>query len=354
MRHWVTMMAALAASAALAQTTPPASEAALAVAPAQPARPAVEVVAVRSVARPYEDQLVLRGRTEADRRVDVRAQIAGLVASEPIRKGAVVERGDPLCVLDPGERPAMVAEAEANLRQAQVEYDAAVQLSQRGFTAETESLTRAARLEAARAQLLRAEIDIERLTIVAPFAGVLESDTAELGALLQPGTICATLIALDPIALVGFAAERDVDRLRVGAPARARLVTGRMVEGRIRFVARSADEETRTYRVEVAAPNSALDIRDGMTAEIMIRLPSAPAHLLPPSALTLDDAGRLGVRTVHAGAARFLPVEIMADAPGGVWVSGLPGEAEVIVVGQEFVTEGSTIAVTYADAPRLN
>ncbi len=342
-------IAALAAAAAVAAAdeTIPAAEPAV-------ARATVEVVAVRSTARPYEDQLVLRGRTEADRRVDVRAQIAGLVSSEPIRKGAIVKRGDPLCELDPGERPAMVAEAQANLRQAQVEYDAAVQLSQRGFTAETESLTRAARLEAARAQLLRAEIDIERLRIVAPFAGVLESDTAELGALLQPGTVCATLISLDPIALVGFAAERDVDRLRVGAPARARLVTGRMVEGTIRFVARSADDETRTYRVEVAAPNAALDIRDGMTAEVMIGLPSAPAHFLPSSALTLSDAGRLGVRVVQGGEARFMGVEIMSDAPGGVWLAGLPDEVEVIVVGHEFVTEGSAIEVTYAEASRSN
>jgi multidrug efflux system membrane fusion protein len=127
-----------------------------------------------------------------------------------------------------------------------------------------------------------------------------------------------------------------------------------MVEGTIRFVARSADEETRTYRVEVAAPNSALDIRDGMTAEILIGLPSAPAHFLPSSALTLNDAGRLGVRVVQDGAARFVQVEIMSDAPGGVWLAGLPAEVEVIVVGQEFVTEGSAIAVTYADAARSN
>ena len=331
------LAAPAAAQTAVAEPTPVA---------AQPQ--AASVVAVRSAAEPFLDQLVLRGATEADRRVDARAEISGLVASEPIRKGAVVEKGDALCRLDAGERPANLAEARANLRQAEVEYQAALQLAEKGFTAETEALTREAQLEAARAKLLRAEIDMQRLEIVAPFGGVLETDTAELGSLLQPGSVCASLIALDPIALVGFAAERDVDRLKVGAPARARLVTGRNVEGTIRFVARSADEETRTYRVEVEAPNPNLDIRDGMTAEILIGLESEPAHFVPQSALTLDDAGRLGVRLVEDGAARFAPAEILADSPNGVWLAGLPDEAEIIVVGQEFVGDGRPLDVSYA------
>ena len=337
----------LPAAAQEAETAPAAQ------APAAAEAAAPSVVAMRSVARPFRDQLVLRGATEADRRVDVRAEISGLVASDPIRKGAVVEKGDVLCRLSPGERPATLAEARASLRQAEVEYDAALQLSQKGFTAETESLTREAQLEAARARVLRAEIDMRRLEMTAPFDGVLESDTAEVGSLLQPGSVCATLIALDPITLVGFAAERDVDRLSVGAPARARLVTGRTVEGAIRFVARSADAETRTYRVEVAAPNPNLDIRDGMTAEILIGLDSAPAHFAPQSALTLDDSGRLGVRLVDEdGAARFAPAEILADAPDGVWLGGLPAEAAIIVVGQEFVGEGRMVDARYvAEAP---
>ena len=307
------------------------------------------VVVTRSVAEPFQDRLALRGRTEADRRVEVRAEIAGLVASEPIRKGAVVAEGDLLCSLAPGERPAALAEARAALRQAEVEYAAALRLSEKGFTAETESLTREAQLESAKAGVMRAEIAMERMEMRAPFDGVLESDTAEIGALLQPGSVCATLIALDPITLVGFAAERDVDRLEIGATARGRLVTGREVEGTIRFVSRSADPETRTYRVEVAAPNPDLDIRDGMTAEILIGLDASPAHFVPQSALTLDRSGALGVRVVDAeGRARFRAAEVLSDAPDGVWLGGLPERADIIVVGQEFVGEGQPVEARFA------
>jgi multidrug efflux system membrane fusion protein len=328
--------------------------AAVATAPAALAQRApASVTALRSEAQPFTDTLVLRGRSEADRRVEVRAQIAGLIASPPIRKGAQVAAGDPLCVLDEGERPAALTEAQAAMKRMQVEYDAAARLLEKGFTAETESLSRAAALEAARAQVQRAEIAMDRLTIAAPFDGVLESDTAELGALMQPGDVCATLIALDPIKLVGFAPEQEVDRLQVGANATARLVSGQTAKGDIRFVARSADESTRTYRVEVVAPNPDLAIRDGMTAEISIAMAPQDAHLAPQSAMTLNDAGDLGVKLVRDGAARFHPVEVLSDTSQGVWLAGLPARADIITVGQEFVADGQPVTASFAPLAAL-
>jgi multidrug efflux system membrane fusion protein len=189
--------------------------------------------------------------------------------------------------------------------------------------------------------------DIDRLTIRAPFAGVLETDTAELGALLQPGSACATVLELDPIKLVGFVSEAEIDRVNLGAMAGARLVSGRQVTGTVTFVARSADPQTRTFRVEVTVANPDRSIRDGQTAEMLIAAEGSSAHLLPSSALTLDDAGRLGLRIVDdARTARFVPVTVLRDTADGVWLTGLPDRATVIVVGQEFVTDGAPVDVT--------
>ncbi|MFN3614886.1 MAG: efflux RND transporter periplasmic adaptor subunit, partial [Rubrimonas sp.] len=283
------------------------------------------------------------------RRVEVRAEIAGRVAEDPTPRGAVVEAGQPLCVLDPGDRPAQLAEARAALRQAETDFEAGRRLTARGVTTETDQLSRTARLETARAAVQRAEIDIARLTIAAPFAGVLDEDSAERGAFLQAGALCATVIAMDPILLVGFVAERDVDRLSIGAPATARLANGAQVQGALRFVARSADPATRTFRIEIEVANADLAIRDGLSAEIVLPLGEARAHLAPQSALTLDDAGRLGVRLAEDGVARFAPVAVLADTAQGMWLSGLPDRADIIVVGQEYVADGQPLAPTYVD-----
>ena len=110
------------------------------------------------------------------------------------------------------------------------------------------------------------------------------------------------------------------------------------------------DPTTRTFRVEIEVPNPDLTLRDGQTAEIVIASEGTSAHLLPQSALTLNDEGTLGVRTViEENTVSFMPVTILRDTPNGIWLAGLPKEASVIVIGQEYVTDGVTVDPTYRE-----
>jgi len=72
---------------------------------------------------------------------------------------------------------------------------------------------------------------------------------------------------------------------------------------------------------------------------------------VPQSALTLNNEGTLGVRVVLPGdVVGFQPVELLRDAVDGVWLGGLPERADIIVVGQDFVTAGVHVAPTYREA----
>lgn len=353
----------------------------------------VKVMVRKLTAEQVDSAVLLRGETEAIRQVDVRSETSAIVTSEPLRKGSRVEKGDAMCVLDPGTRlatleeararlseaesrvpeaEARLIEAQARLEEARINQNAAAKLIQDGFAsqtrlASTDALSAAASagvssataglsaarsgIEAATAAVAGAEKEIERLTIQAPFSGLLESDTAELGSLLQPGALCATIIQLDPIKLVGFVPETEVNRITLGARAGARLAAGgKTVTGEVIFLSRSADSETRTFRVEIEVPNSDLSIRDGQTAEIAIASAGEKAHLIPQSAMTLNDDGTLGVRLVNEmDVVSFAPIEIMRDTKDGVWVTGLPAEANVIVTGQEYVTAGVKVAPTWEE-----
>jgi multidrug efflux system membrane fusion protein len=309
----------------------------------------VPVMVIESQARPTVDQLVLRGRTVAARNVSVPAETVGLVISQPIRKGTNVTEGDVLCKLDPGARAAQLLEVEAGLAEALVEAEAATTLSRKGFASETTRTARQAQLEAAQARVDLVRLDIARLEIRAPFDGVLETDTAEIGSRLGPGDTCATVIDLSTVKVSGYVSEQEVDQIELSQSATARLINGRIIPGEIAFISRVSDPETRTYLVEVALPNGDGRIRDGMTAELSIDLPAVVAHRIPQTALTLDDDGRLGVRLAVEGKARFAEVRIVGDEIDGVWVTGLPPSASVIVVGQEFVRDGRAIEPTSID-----
>ncbi|MEL7012247.1 MAG: efflux RND transporter periplasmic adaptor subunit [Pseudomonadota bacterium] len=371
----------------------------------------VRVVVVNSVARVLEQAVQLRGQTEADREVELRAETTGQVITEPLRKGTFVEAGQLLCELDPGvrqsllqeakaqlaeakarlpeavakgpeaearvtEAQARVVEAQSRLTEAKINANAASALSTSGFASETrvaatEAAVRgaeaglvsaeaglraaesglesvAAGIEAARAgqqsaeaNVASAEREIARLRITAPFSGLLESDSAEIGSLLQSGDLCATVIQLNPIMLTGYVPETQVSRIETGAKATGRLASGDDVEGEVVFISRAADPVTRTFQIEILIPNEDLRLRDGQTARISVASEGTLGHLLPPSALTLNDAGELGVRSVGEGnIVEFFPVELVRDTPSGIWLSGLPDEAQVIVIGQEFVKAG--------------
>lgn len=357
------------------------------------AKSIVGVVAMHSVAQVVDSAVILRGRTEAARQVTVASETSGLVISEPLRKGAFVNEGETVCRLDPGTREASLAEARARLaeaegrvpeaeagvleanarvREAEINLNAAQKLSEDGFASETRLVGAQAAMEAAQAGVQRAnsavssaragiqsaqaavasaEREIDKLTITAPFSGLLETDTAELGALMQPGTPCATIIQLNQIKLVGFVPEADVAKVNVGATAGARLTSGQEVSGRVTFLSRSADELTRTFRVEVTVENDDLSISDGQTAEILVASDGRTAHLIPQSSLTLDDDGVLGVRTVAEGdIATFMPITLLRDTAQGVWVTDLPETIDVITVGQEFVVDGVRVAPTFTEA----
>lgn len=360
---------------------------------AEPQPEGVGVVAMRSVAQTIDSAVVLRGRTEAARQVMVAAETSGLVISEPLRKGAFINEGEELCRLDPGTRQASLAEArarlaeaqgrvpevqagvteaEARVREAEINLNAARQLSEDGFASETRLVSAQAAMDSATAGLQRAnsgvagaeagiqaaeaavaaaEREIERLTIEAPFSGLLETDTAELGSLMQPGTPCATIIQLNPIKLVGFAPEAEIGKIELGALAGARLATGDEVRGDVTFLSRSADEDTRTFRVEVTVANDDLAISDGQTAEIIVASDGRTAHLVAQSSLTLDDDGVLGVRTINEDSvATFMPVTLLYDTADGVWVTDLPDTVDIITVGQEFVTDGVRVTPTFREA----
>lgn len=356
---------------------------------ATPEQQPIRVVTVLSQAREIDSAVILRGQTEAARSVDLRAETSGKIVTTPIRKGAEVREGDLLCQIDPGTREdtlaeaearleearasvpsaeARVEEAEARLAEAKINLNAADKLSKRGFATDTQlasnqASTRAAEamvaqsegglstaqaaIRSAEAAVASARREIERTKIHAPFGGQLENDTAELGSLLQTGGICATIIQLDPIKLVGFIPETEIARVSPGARAGARLAASNdQVVGQVTFLSRSADPQTRTFRVEIEVPNPDLAIRDGQTAEILISAPGEQAHLLPQSTLTLNDDGALGVRTVEGNTAGFAKVKVLRDTVEGVWVTGLPETAQVIVIGQDYVIDGVPVEAT--------
>jgi multidrug efflux system membrane fusion protein len=293
--------------------------------------------------------VLMRGRTEAVRSVVVRSETSGVVAATPVLQGTPVKQGQVLCRLAVDARQASLDQARAQLKSRQLSKDAAMQLAEKGYRSQTQVLQAQADLDAAQAAVRQAEIALKQVEIRAPFDGVFDHRDAQVGTYLSPGQPCGTIVEMNPMLVVGDAPETEAGRLRVGAPAEARLLSGQMLSGRVRYVAHDADPQTRTYHLEVEAPNAGLTVRSGLSAELRINAGRGPAHLIPVSALVLDSAGRQGVRYVQPdGRVGFAPVTVLDETPQGAWVSGLSGPVNIITVGQSFVADGQKVRVAQA------
>jgi len=298
----------------------------------------------RSTARSRQAMIRIAGLTEASRSGRIMAETEGPIANISIEEGDVVARGDVLGRIEIDERQATVREAEALVQQRAIEFDAASKLANKGFQSEVRRAQAQAELEAAKASLDRAKIDLSKTRLLTPFDGVVSTKDVELGDLVQIGDLIATIVDLDPLLVVANVSEREVGRLAEGALAEAHLITGETVEGIVSYIAPKADDNTRTFRVEVEIPDTGNRLKAGVTAELMLPAQQKDAHLISPALLTLNDVGDVGVKIVEADqTARFVPVRIAEDTPEGLWVLGLPRTVDLISVGHEFVADGERV-----------
>ncbi len=255
------------------------------------------VTIVNSKATNKSKILKSSGFTEADKFVQVRAEVSGRLIARPAQQGDYVEEGDLICQL-------YIAGREAYPK------------------------------------------------IVAPFSGYLETLRVEEGDFLNTGAVCAALIDPDPMLLVADIAEKDIAQVELGSEASAKLISGRYISGEVTFIASSADKNTRTFRVEISVDNKDRTIRDGVSAEIYIKGKQEAAHKISPAILSLNDQGKLGVRTVTAdNRVEFKEINILEDTNSGMWVSGLGEEARIITLGQEYVFQGQTVNVKETFSP---
>jgi len=304
------------------------------------------VAVMRASLVPHSRKLVISGRTEADKHVVITARTSGVLTDLRVKRGTVVHKDDIVAILSDEAREAQVMQAQAVVTQKQTELDAKRALIMTGTLPRLQLVDLEAQLKAAEAALAGAEAERDRGVVRAPWSGVVQDVAVEVGqaAFSFAGRELAVLVALDPMLAVAEVAERKLAGIQVDERADVRLVTGERATGKIRFVAKSASQTTRTYRVEIEVPNADGAIPDGITAELTVPQSPVLATRLPRSVLTFSSNGELGVRLVDADdIVGFAPITVVEDEQAAMWVAGIADGSRVIVQGQDFVSEGQKV-----------
>ena len=305
------------------------------------------LVAVRtqkSISKPFQSELLLQGRTAASRFVNLKAEISGKIVEVLAKEGDFVRAGTAILKIAVNDRAVRVEQAKASLNQRRLQVDAARKLAKESFGTQVRLAEAEAQFSQAKVNLLRFNIDLENTIIKAPFDGIFNSKTKDLGAFLNAGDIVGTIVDLSPIKIVVEVSEKDIGSLKTGMPGSIKLSDGSSYNGTVNYVASLSDNSTRTFRVELVVPNDSANILAGLAAQVNLPAEEIKAHQIPPSSLTLSDDGRIGVKIVSVlKTISFRPVKILNDGVSGTWVSGLEDEVDIVVVGQGYVNTGQLV-----------
>jgi len=297
-----------------------------------------QVRTMHSSAQAHHSSLVLFGRTEGVRSVQIKVETDGRIVDVPLKKGSSVKKGDVIARMAMADRQARLKEAKALVKRYAIAYEAAKKLSQKQFRSKVQLAESVSNLESAKAALRSISVDIERTAVRAPFDGILNDVGVEVGDYVAIGDVSASLVDLDPILVVGEVTEQASSLLSIGDTASIKLTGSDSMDGTVSYISKVGSNETRTFRIEVSLANPGGVISEGLTAELRLKQGLIKAHFLSPAALTLNDLGELGVKAVNSGnRVQFHKVQIIDDTQQGIWLSGLPDEVDLIVVGQEFV-----------------
>ena len=206
-------------------------------APAQQV-PQVEVISVVMQTIPDEPEFI--GQAESSRPVEIRSQVTGLLKAVLYPEGRDVKKGDSLYQIDPVPFQAAVAIAKAKIAEAEARLVQARQdlarvkplLAQQAVSqkdvddAVAGNMTAKALLQGAKAELIKAQFDLDNTLITAPIDGLIERSRYYEGRLVSAQTDLLTVVhRVDPMFVVVSVPEtfilkrrRDIESKKITHP----------------------------------------------------------------------------------------------------------------------------------------
>lgn len=216
--------------------------------------PLEEAVIRDSTVEPGQKVLVLTGQWREQEATLIPAPVAGPVARWHVESGALVEQGELLAELAPGELQARRGQAQARYNVTRQQVRTLRQLVAGGYEP-TERLAAAeADFEAAQAAIAEVDQALERTRLYAPSAGVVEI-LAGREASLQAGDPVLQVVDRDPLRLTLRIPDEHAERVEPGALARIDMQGAGLLEGRVRSVGERGRSNREGILAEIELPN---------------------------------------------------------------------------------------------------
>ena len=338
-----------------------------------PQLPQVEVISVTTQTVPDEPEFI--GEAQASRPVEIRSQVTGILKAVLYQEGRDVKKGDRLYQIDPVPFQAAVASAKAKIAQAEAKVVQAKQdlarvkplladqaVSQKDVDdAVAEDLSSKAALQGAKADLIKAQFDMDNTLITAPIDGLIERSRYYEGRLVSAQTdLLTTIHRVDPMYVVASVPEsfllkrrRDIESNKISHPGPYQLRgvltlldgTTYPEEGTLDLMEPGLRTETGSRVVRMTFPNPKRVLLPGQFVKVKMKGDAKPNAVLIPQRSVLQGPQGPFVYVVNPEEKiEIRPVEA-SIWHGDQWLidSGLKAGERVVVNGLMKIGPGAPV-----------
>lgn len=320
----------------------------------------------------FVDQVVLTAtiRANEDRIAHVAPRVSARITEVKARLGDYVKKGQALALLDSielGEAHSAYQQAQSQFSLATSDFERAQKLNAEEIIPEKDYLRARSEYEKARAALRAADdklrlLDVEHrdtekgtgsvFPLRSPFAGTVIEKDAVLGELARPDKNIFTVADLSMLWIEADLFEKDLHRVRVGAPASVTVgaYPDELFKGRLTYISSTMDKDTRTVRARVEVPNTGARLKPEMFATASIETASTTqAITLPQEAVLLINGQPTAFVQEGVGfEARALD---LGDKLGGrVVIRGGIKQGEHVVIAGAYVLKARMLKSQIGDA----
>ena len=315
---------------------------------------AVQVVAVEAKRQPVSESLSLVGTLAANEMVEIKSETDGMIEEINFKEGERVEKGRLLIKLDESKLAASHAEADANFKLSQANFERSRELVKDKLVSQQEFDQIASQFHASQATLELKKQQLKDTRIYASFAGIMGARQVSPGQVIARNMVLTWLVDLDPVKAEFNVPERFLSQVRIGQTIEFSVATygGQKFPGEVYFISPHVDPSWRTVLVKAYVKNAEQKLRPGMFANLELTLKVRDQAVLVPEAAITISSDKASLYTVDGGqTAQLKPVTTGIRSAGRVEItSGLQGGELVVVEGIQKLRPGAKVKLAPAEA----
>ncbi|MEP6943445.1 MAG: efflux RND transporter periplasmic adaptor subunit [Betaproteobacteria bacterium] len=293
------------------------------------------------------------GSLRSDESVTLRPEVAGRISAIQFREGERVTKGTPLVRLDTAVAEAEAQQARANLKLAQQKNARAIDLQTKGFVSGQAKDEAENSLRVAEAALALSEAKLAKLTIVAPFTGILGLRSVSVGDYVKEGADMVNLEAVDPLKVDFRVPEIYLQQLKVGQTMQLTLdaMPGKNYEAKVFAINPLIDAAGRAVVIRAQVGNQGTVLRPGMFARVRLLTRELQEAMVVPEQAIVPQGDEWYVFRVVDDKVQRTKVVIGQRRDGKTEiVSGLQDGDVVVTAGQLKLRDGVSVAIAAAPA----